>query len=79
MVFNENGQRNGPNYDAPREMQDLPAGQAVSFSPFSLQQYGGWQLQCNSDLTGQLRLRQHLTPASLTGTCRKTINPNNRF
>ncbi|UPK95993.1 hypothetical protein LCI18_006928 [Fusarium solani-melongenae] len=28
MVFNEHGQ---PNYDAPREMQDLPAGQAYHF------------------------------------------------
>lgn len=32
MVFNEHGHANGPSYDAPREMQDLPAGQAVSLS-----------------------------------------------
>ncbi|KAF9768578.1 hypothetical protein IL306_014096, partial [Fusarium sp. DS 682] len=31
MVFNPQGQGNGPNYDAPREMQDLPAGQAYHF------------------------------------------------
>ncbi|KAH7184845.1 chitin synthase-domain-containing protein [Fusarium flagelliforme] len=31
MVFNEHGQGKGPNYDAPREMQDLPAGQAYHF------------------------------------------------
>jgi hypothetical protein len=32
MVFNEHGRAgSGPNYDAPRELQDLPAGQAVRF------------------------------------------------
>ncbi|SPJ74223.1 probable chitin synthase class III, family I [Fusarium torulosum] len=32
MVFNEHGRAgSGPNYDAPRELQDLPAGQAYHF------------------------------------------------
>ncbi|KAF4960173.1 hypothetical protein FGADI_1192 [Fusarium gaditjirri] len=37
MGFNPQGQDNGPNYDAPREMQDLPAGQARSNLGLSLQ------------------------------------------